>query len=94
MGEIEKRAITTTDRNNMLTWVIYSPNFDPNKKYPNLLYCQGGPQSQVSQFYSFRWNFQLMAARGYIVVAPNRRGLPGFGRQWNEQISGDWGDKR
>ncbi len=75
----------------MLTWVIYPPDFNPNRKYPTLLYCQGGPQSQVSQFYSFRWNFQLMAAKGYIVVAPNRRGLPGFGREWNEDISGDWG---
>lgn len=91
LSNIEKRMITTTDGKEMLTWVIYPPNFDPSKKYPTLLYCQGGPQSQVSQFYSFRWNFQLMAAAGYIVVAPNRRGLPGFGREWNEQISKDWG---
>ncbi len=91
LSKVEKRAVTTSDGKNMLTWVIYPPDFDPNKKYPTLLYCQGGPQSQVSQFYSFRWNFQLMAAQGYIVVAPNRRGLPGFGREWNEQISGDWG---
>lgn len=90
-GKVEKRMVKTTDGKEMLTWVIYPPNFDPNKKYPTLLYCQGGPQAQVSQFYSFRWNFQLMAANGYIVVAPNRRGLPGFGREWNEQISGDWG---
>jgi dipeptidyl aminopeptidase/acylaminoacyl peptidase len=90
-SKIEKRMVTTSDGKEMLTWVIYPPNFDPTKKYPTLLYCQGGPQSQVSQFYSFRWNFQLMAAQGYIVVAPNRRGLPGFGREWNEQISGDWG---
>jgi dipeptidyl aminopeptidase/acylaminoacyl peptidase len=90
-GKIEKRMITTSDGKEMLTWVAYPPNFDPNKKYPTLLYCQGGPQAQVSQFYSFRWNFQLMAAQGYIVVAPNRRGLPGFGREWNEKISGDWG---
>lgn len=88
---VEKRLIKTTDGKDMLTWVIYPPNFDPNKKYPTLLYCQGGPQAQVSQFYSFRWNFQLMASQGYIVVAPNRRGLPGFGKEWNEQISGDWG---
>jgi dipeptidyl aminopeptidase/acylaminoacyl peptidase len=67
------------------------PDFDPNKKYPTLLYCQGGPQSAVSQFFSYRWNFQLMAAQGYVVVAPNRRGLPSFGTQWNEEISGDWG---
>ncbi len=75
----------------MLTWVIYPPGFDPSKKYPALLYCQGGPQSTVDQFWSYRWNFQMMAANGYIVVAPNRRGVPGFGQAWNEQISGDYG---
>lgn len=90
-GKIEKRWITTSDNKKMLTWVIYPPNFDPSKKYPTLLYCQGGPQSAVSQFFSFRWNFQLMAANDYIIVAPNRRGLPGFGQQWNEDISKDWG---
>ncbi len=89
-SNIEKRWIKTTDNKEMLTWVIYPPNFDPNKKYPTLLYCQGGPQSMVSQFYSTRWNFQLMAAKGYIIVAPNRRGLPGFGKEWNEEISKDW----
>lgn len=91
MGRVEERWITTTDNKKMLTWVIFPPDFDATKKYPALLYCQGGPQSTVSQFWSSRWNFQLMAANGYIVVAPNRRGLPGFGRQWNEQISGDYG---
>lgn len=75
----------------MLTWIVYPPNFDPNKKYPTLLYCQGGPQSPVSQFWSYRWNLQMMAANGYIVVAPNRRGLYGFGQEWLEQISGDYG---
>lgn len=90
-SRVEKRMVKTTDNKDMLTWVIYPPNFDPNKSYPTLLYCQGGPQSAVSQFYSFRWNFQLMAAKGYIVVAPNRRGLPSFGTQWNEEISKDWG---
>ncbi|RRN77493.1 S9 family peptidase [Pseudoxanthomonas sp. SGD-10] len=90
-SKIEKRWIKTTDGKDMLTWIIFPPDFDPNKKYPTLLYCQGGPQSAVSQFYSFRWNFQLMAAQGYIIVAPNRRGLPGFGVEWNKQISGDWG---
>ncbi len=90
-SKIEKRWIKTTDGKNMLTWVIFPPDFDVSKKYPTLLYCQGGPQSAVSQFYSFRWNLQLMAAQGYIVVAPNRRGLPGFGVEWNKQISGDWG---
>lgn len=90
-GKIEKRWITTSDNKKMLTWVIYPPDFDPNKKYPALLYCQGGPQSTVSQFFSFRWNFQLMAANGYIIVAPNRRGLPSFGQEWNDQISKDWG---
>ncbi|MCX2837376.1 S9 family peptidase [Salinimicrobium sp. MT39] len=91
MSWIEKRMVPTTDGKEMLTWVIYPPDFDPNKKYPTLLYLQGGPQSALSQFYSFRWNFQLMAANGYIVVAPNRRGMPGHGVAWNEQISGDWG---
>ena len=88
---IKERIIKTTDGKDMHAWVIYPPDFDPNKKYPALLYCQGGPQSIVSQFYSFRWNFQLMASQGYIVIAPNRRGLPGFGVEWNAQISGDWG---
>ena len=91
LSKIEKRMVTTTDGKEMVTWVIYPPNFDPNKKYPTLLYCQGGPQGALSQFYSYRWNFQLMAAQGYIVVAPNRRGMPGYGVEWNEQISGDWG---
>jgi len=91
MGNVEKRWIKTTDRKDMLVWVIYPPHFDPNKKYPTLLYCQGGPQSTVSQFWSLRWNFQMMAANDYIIVAPNRRGLPGFGQKWNEQISGDYG---
>ena len=87
----ERRWITTTDGKKMLVWVIYPPDFDANKKYPTLLYCQGGPQSALTQFYSFRWNFQLMASQGYIVVAPNRRGMPGHGTKWNEQISKDWG---
>ena len=91
MGQVEKRWIKTTDNQNMLVWYIYPPHFDPEKKYPTLLYCQGGPQSMVSQFWSYRWNFQMMAANGYIIVAPNRRGLPGFGQAWNEQISGDYG---
>ena len=90
MGNVEKRWIETTDNKNMLTWVIYPPHFDKEKKYPTLLYCQGGPQSSVSQFFSYRWNFQMMAANGYIVVAPNRRGLPSFGMEWLEQISGDY----
>ena len=87
----EKRWVTTTDGKKMLVWVILPPNFDKTKKYPTLLYCQGGPQSALTQYYSFRWNFQLMASQGYIVVAPNRRGMPGHGVEWNEQISGDWG---
>ncbi len=90
MGEVEKRWVTTTDGKKMLTWVILPPNFDRTKSYPTLLYCQGGPQSVVSQFWSYRWNFQLMAAQGYIVVAPNRRGLPSFGQEWLDQISGDY----
>lgn len=91
MGRVEERWIPTTDGKQMLTWVIYPPDFDPNKKYPTLLFCEGGPQSPVSQFWSYRWNFQIMAANGYIIVAPNRRGLPGFGYEWLKQISGDYG---
>lgn len=91
MGEVEERWIETTDKKQMLTWVIYPPNFDPQKKYPALLYCQGGPQSTLDQYWSYRWNPQMMAANGYIVVAPNRRGVPGFGSEWLEQISGDYG---
>ena len=91
MGKTERRFVKTTDGKDMLVWVIYPPGFDPNKKYPTLLYCQGGPQSALTQYYSFRWNFQLMAANGYIIVAPNRRGMPGHGTKWNEQISKDWG---
>lgn len=91
MGKVEGRWMKTTDGKDMLTWVIYPPQFDPNKKYPTLLFCEGGPQSPVSQFWSYRWNFQIMAANDYIIVAPNRRGLPGFGVEWNEQISGDYG---
>jgi dipeptidyl aminopeptidase/acylaminoacyl peptidase len=91
MGKVEKRWIKTTDNKQMLTWVIFPPKFDSTKRYPTLLYCEGGPQSTVNQFWSYRWNFQMMAANGYIVVAPNRRGLPGFGKEWNEQISGDYG---
>jgi dipeptidyl aminopeptidase/acylaminoacyl peptidase len=91
LSKTERRYVTTTDGKKMLVWVILPPNFDASKKYPTLLYCQGGPQSALTQFYSFRWNFQLMAANGYIVVAPNRRGMPGHGVEWNEQISKDWG---
>lgn len=90
-GKVESRMIRTSDNKQMLVWLIYPPDFDPSKKYPTLLYCQGGPQSQVSQFFSYRWNFQLMASKGYIVIAPNRRGLPGFGQSWNDEIGGDWG---
>lgn len=91
MGKVESRWVKTTDGKEMLVWLIFPPDFDPSKKYPTLLYCEGGPQSTVSQFWSFRWNFQLMAANGYIIVAPNRRGLPGFGMEWLEQISTDYG---
>ncbi len=89
--KVEARAVKTTDGKDMLTWVAYPPNFDPSKKYPTILFCEGGPQSMVSQFWSYRWNFRIMAAQGYIVVAPNRRGLPGFGKKWLEDISGDYG---
>ena len=91
MGTVVPRWQKTTDGKQMLTWIIYPPHFDASKKYPTLLYCEGGPQSPVSQFWSFRWNFMMMAANDYIIVAPNRRGLPGFGNEWNEQISGDYG---
>ena len=91
LSKIERRYVKTTDKKDMLVWIIYPPDFDPSKKYPTLLYCQGGPQSALSQFYSFRWNFQIMAANGYIIVAPNRRGMPGHGVEWNEAISKDYG---
>ncbi len=91
LPKYERRYVTTTDGKKMLVWVILPPNFDKTKKYPTLLYCQGGPQSPLTQFYSFRWNFSLMASQGYIVVAPNRRGMYGHGQEWNEKISGDWG---
>src|SRR5690606_30235359 len=90
-SRVEGRVTKATDGKDLFSWIVYPPNFDPSKKYPTLLYCQGGPQSALTQFYSFRWNLQLMAAQGYIVVAPNRRGMPGHGVEWNEQISGDWG---
>lgn len=90
MGQVQKRWVETTDGKQMLVWVILPPNFDESKKYPTLLYCQGGPQSVISQRWSYRWNFQLMASEGYIVVAPNRRGLQSFGQEWLDQISGDY----
>lgn len=90
LGEVHDRWVKTTDGKDMQVWVITPPHFDPNKKYPTLLYCEGGPQSPVSQFWSFRWNFQIMAANGYVIIAPNRRGLPGYGSEWNEMISRDW----
>ena len=88
---VEKRMVPTTDGKLMTTWVVLPPDFDAAKKYPAILYCQGGPQQAVSQFWSSRWNLRLMASQGYIVIAPNRRGLPGFGTEWNAQISGDYG---
>lgn len=91
MPTVEKRMVPTTDGKEMTTWVILPPNFDKTKKYPAILYCQGGPQQAVSQFWSYRWNFAVMASQGYVVIAPNRRGLPGFGTEWNAQISGDYG---
>jgi len=91
IADVQPRWVKTTDNKDMLAWVIYPPNFDPNKKYPTLLFCEGGPQTPVSQFWSYRWNFQIMAANDYIIIAPNRRGLYGFGQEWLEQISGDYG---
>ena len=87
---VQQRWVKTSDGKEMLTWIILPPNFDETKKYPTLLFCEGGPQSPVSQFWSYRWNFMIMASQGYVVVAPNRRGLPGFGQEWLEEISGDW----
>ena len=87
---VEQRWVKTTDGKEMLTWIVLPPHFDPTKKYPTLLFCEGGPQSAVSQFWSYRWNFMIMASQGYVVVAPNRRGVPGFGQEWLEEISGDW----
>ena len=89
-GEVKERWVKTTDGKEELCWVIYPPHFDPAKKYPALLFCEGGPQSPVSQFWSYRWNFQIMAANDYVIIAPNRRGLPGFGMEWLEEISGDY----
>ena len=88
---MRKEIVRTTDGKDMTVWVVLPPNFDPNKKYPSIFFCEGGPQSPVSQFFSYRWNFKLMASQGYVVIAPNRRGLPGFGTEWNAQISGDYG---
>ena len=90
LGKVQQRWVKTTDGKNMLCWIVLPSDFDENKKYPTLLFCEGGPQSPVSQFWSYRWNFQIMAANGYVIVAPNRHGLPGFGSEWNEQVSGDW----
>ena len=90
-SKTELKMVKTTDGKEMGVWFIYPPNFDPAKKYPTLLYCQGGPQSALTQFFSTRWNFALMAANDYIIVAPNRRGMPGWGTKWNEEISNDWG---
>jgi len=93
MGVTEGRWMKTHDGEDMLTWIIYPPNFDPNKKYPALLYCKGGPQGPLSQNFHYRWNYQIMAANDYIIVAPNRRGVSGFGQEWQEQISGDYHGK-
>lgn len=89
-GKIQQRWVKTTDGKDMLYWIVLPAHFDETRKYPTLLFCEGGPQSPVSQFWSYRWNMQIMAANGYVVIAPNRRGLPGFGSEWNEQVSGDW----
>ncbi len=91
MGRVDEKYIKTKDRKDLQMWIIYPPDFDPSKKYPALLFCEGGPQSALTQFWSYRWNFQIMAANGYIVFAPNRRGVAGFGQEWKEQISGDYG---
>ncbi|MER3328020.1 MAG: prolyl oligopeptidase family serine peptidase, partial [Candidatus Kapaibacterium sp.] len=87
---IEERWVEATDGEKIQTWVLYPPNFDKNKKYPMITYCQGGPQGTISNYFSYRWNLYLMASQGYIVCAPNRRGMPGFGQKWNDEISKDW----
>jgi dipeptidyl aminopeptidase/acylaminoacyl peptidase len=91
LPSVEQRWVETSDGQKMLVWYVLPPGADKSKKHPTLLYCQGGPQSMVSQFFSYRWNLALMASEGYVVVAPNRRGLPGFGQKWNDAISKDWG---
>jgi dipeptidyl aminopeptidase/acylaminoacyl peptidase len=93
MGKVEEKHTKTKDNKDLQMWVIYPPDFNPSKKYPALLFCQGGPQSSLDQFWSYRWNMQMIAAKGYIVFAPNRRGVSGFGQEWKEQISGDYGGK-
>jgi dipeptidyl aminopeptidase/acylaminoacyl peptidase len=93
MGNTEEKYIKTKDNQNLQMWVVYPPDFNPSKKYPALLFCEGGPQSALTQFWSYRWNMQMMAAKGYIVYAPNRRGVAGFGQAWKEEISGDYGGK-
>ena len=93
MGKVEEKYIKTKDNKDLQMWVIYPPDFNPSKKYPALLFCEGGPQSALDQFWSYRWNMQMMAAKGYIIFAPNRRGVSGFGQEWKEQISGDYGGK-
>ena len=89
-GKMQQRWVKTTDGKEMLVWIMLPANYEEGKKYPTLLFCEGGPQSPVSQFWSYRWNFQMMAANGYVIIAPNRHGLPGFGQEWKEEISGDW----
>jgi dipeptidyl aminopeptidase/acylaminoacyl peptidase len=93
VGKSEEKYVKTKDNKDLQMWVIYPPDFDPSKKYPALLFCNGGPQSTLDQFWSYRWNMQMMAANGYIVFAPNRRGVKGFGQEWTRQISGDYGGK-
>ena len=93
MGKVEEKYTITKDKEDLQMWVIYPPDFDQTKKYPALLFCEGGPQSSLDQFWSYRWNMQMIAAKGYIVFAPNRRGVAGFGQEWKEQISGDYGGK-
>ena len=91
LPEIKQRWVRASDGKMIHNWVIYPPNFDESKKWPMITYCQGGPQGQIGQWFSYRWNFHLMAANDYVILAVNRRGLPGFGQAWNDQISGDWG---
>lgn len=89
-AKVTERWFTSTDGKKFHAWVLFPPDFDETKKYPMITYCQGGPQSMIGQRFHFRWNYYLMASHGYVVLLPNRRGLPGFGQDWNDAISGDW----
>lgn len=91
--KIVERIIKSTDGANVHCWVVYPPDFDSTKQYPMITFCQGGPQSMISQKFHYRWNYYLMASKGYVLLLPNRRGMPGFGQEWNNAITKDWAGK-